>query len=53
MQELFNFDPRKSITKNGESMQEEYWADWFTQYRLKGPKGVPEDILTLFRGIKK
>lgn len=47
----FEFNKVKSITEYGMTNFKEYFTEWFTQYRLKGEKGVPEDLLTLFKKI--
>lgn len=51
--ENFDFNRSMSISTYGKTNHKEYFAEWYTQYRLYGPEGVPEDILELFRGVDK
>jgi len=39
----------KEISVYGASDKQEYFAEWFVQYRLHGSKGVPEDLLKIFK----
>lgn len=40
-----------SVSDYGRTNNKEYFAEWFSQYRMHGPEGVPEDILKLFKQI--
>lgn len=47
-----NYKKNNSITEYGETDHYEYFAEWYAQYRMKGAKGVPEDILTAIKSLK-
>lgn len=50
--ENFSFTKKGSVSEYGRTNHKEYFAEWFVQYRLFGPDGVPSDLLKLFEGIK-
>lgn len=49
----FDFNKAGSISVYGRTNHKEYFAEWYTQYRLYGENGVPEDMLKLFKGVDK
>lgn len=47
----FHFTKQKSVTEYGETNFKEYLVEWYTYWRLKGEKGVPSDLLKLFKAL--
>ena len=48
----FNYNKARSISEYGRTNKSEYFAEWFSHYRMRGAKGVPEDLLTIFKSIE-
>lgn len=48
----FVFNKAHSVSEYGRTNRNEYFAEWFASYRLRGKDGVPADLLALFEGIK-
>ncbi|MBK6878647.1 MAG: hypothetical protein IPG99_19985 [Ignavibacteria bacterium] len=47
----FKFDINNPISDYGATNKSEYFAEWYVQYKFKGTKDVPEDLLKLFKEI--
>ena len=47
----FVFDKARSVSTYGKVNHKEYYAEWYTHYRLHGGKDVPSDILALFKEV--
>jgi hypothetical protein len=47
-----NYKKANSITEYGESNHYEYFAEWYSQYRMNGEKGVPSDIMYAIKNLK-
>jgi len=52
LQKYFNFKEKLSISEYGRTNFKEYFAEWYTHFRMKGEKGVPEDLLKIFKSIE-
>lgn len=48
----FRFSPSAAPTVYGGSNKYEYFAEWYTHYRHKGPANVPKDMLDLFKKLE-
>ncbi|WP_052166506.1 phage minor head protein [Methylobacter tundripaludum] len=48
----FVFNKANSVSEYGRTNRNEYFAEWFASYRLRGTDGVPADLLALFERIK-
>lgn len=48
----FKFNKKTSISEYGKSSSKEYFAEWYSRYRMEGEKGVPKDLLSIFKKIK-
>lgn len=49
----FRFKEELSISEYGRTNSKEYLAEWYAQYRTYGDKGVPSDLLELFKKLMK
>lgn len=47
----FSFNKAKSISEYGRTDSGEYFAEWYSQYRMFGEKDIPEDLLKLFKSF--
>jgi SPP1 gp7 family putative phage head morphogenesis protein len=47
----YSWSTLRSISEYGRTNQVEYFAEWYSQYRTYGEKGVPEDLLKMFKSI--
>jgi hypothetical protein len=47
-----NYSKQESISDYGESNHFEYFAEWYSYYRMFGSKGVPENVLTEIEKLK-
>lgn len=53
-QELFGDDyPRAANSMYGESSLEEFFAEWYSWYRLRGEKGIPDSVMRAIRQIEE
>ena len=48
---ILGFNKKLSISEYGRTNPKEYIAEWYTQYRIFGPEGVPEILLKLFKSL--
>ena len=47
----FSWSEVRSISEYGRTNMQEYFAEWYSQYRTYGDKGIPEDLLKIFKSI--
>jgi len=43
------FDQKISVSEYGRSSAQEYYAEWFAQYKMQGSKDIPAEMLKLFK----
>lgn len=47
-----SFDKKSSVSEYGRTSRTEYFAEWYSHYRMNGEKGVPNDLLKIFKSLK-
>ena len=47
----FNYTKAKSVSEYGRTNHDEYFAEWYSQYRSHGEKDIPKDLLTIFKNF--
>lgn len=49
--DYIQWKPSAANSDYGKTNVKEYLAEWYTQYRHRGPNGVPNNLLSLFKSI--
>jgi hypothetical protein len=47
----FSWSELRSVSEYGRTNMQEYFAEWYSQYRSYGEYGIPKDLLEIFKSL--